>query len=545
VRGRLAAEVGPAALVLLAAVVWLRLRGAPGFPVDHAALPDGSDWPQYLAAAHVMAGDHDPGLLAAWPDWRKALYPWLLGLGVRAGAPREAALVLGWVGVVALAAGTWLSARVLAGRVAAAVAVGFAVAPAMMGHAPGWMTPYPLLGGAVALALGLAAWGARSQDAAVALSVAAGAVAGVAWALDVRGALAAVGGGAVLAGSCAVAWRRAWSGRARARAVLPVVAFLLAVLPAPVVERSVALTRLPAPGESTREARQPLPLQLLAQARVGRDEIAARGPAAVRAACPVLEVGAPGAVPGWSELRAAADLRCARALVAHNLAALGDDGELPAVGWWILPALAVLLAPRRRGDGAGLRGVAAAVVGVPWLGALAGAAWTLFPDRYLLVVLGPLAAGVAAGGACIGARLGGAVGSRAALAVAVLGGLLGPEPRPRAVPSRNGAAARAWLSSRVTPGDAWMDCAMLGLGALDLPRRTHPAPYNLYGSDAHACAAWVSDPTGGRAGDRWVVTVEGGPQGPPGASWRVEEVFAVQAMPQELAVALWRWDPAR
>jgi hypothetical protein len=556
--GMLRAEVGPAALVFVAALAWLWFRGAPGLAVDAGSLPDGSDWPQYLAAAHVMAGDRDPGLLAAWPDWRNALYPWLLGLGVRTGAPREAAILLGWLGTGALGAGAWLGARALAGRAAAAMAVVFVMAPAMMVHVPGWMNPYPLLGGAVALALGLAAWVpmalAHGWLRGTTLSLAAGGAAGVAFALDVRGALAVAGAGVVVVTASAGAWSRAWSRAARIRAVLPVLAFAFAALPAPVFERAVAVPRLPAPGQVTRAARQPLALQVLAQARVGRDELAARGPLPVRAACPVLDPGPPGAVPGWRELRAAYDPRCARALLAHNLDGLREDGELP-VGAWLLPLGAVLLVPRRRGDSGGGRWIGLGVVGVPWLGTLATAAWTLCPDRYLLVALGPLAAGAAAGVSLLGARLGRTRGSRGALGVAAVGLMLVPAPRPRSVPSRNGAAVRAWLAAAQRPGDAWMDCAMLGLGALDLPRRTHPAPYNLYGSDAHACAAWVADPSGGgREGDaplrpttsrqaRWLVTVEGGPQGPPGAAWRVEEVFVVQAMPQEPPVTLWRWDP--
>ncbi len=546
------------ALAVLAARFVTCLAAGPG----PAVLPEGSDWPQYLGAARMAAGDTEPALLAVWPDWRPAVYPRLLGAalawterGLAAdGRPGEhvaaAAHLVGVVGIAGVLLGGWALARALGGVRAGLATAVLLAAGTLLVPAAAWLNPYALLAGLVAGSLaGAATWlgddAPRSAGvAAWAGAFATGGLAGLAWGVDPRGivAVAAV----VLA---------AVAGRVRLRPVPRGASYVAAVLVGIVLGRS--LERACAPDGQV-GAKVAFTEQVRRQIGLAREEWVARGPAEVVHACggdladsPRSSLDVPGdsraGVPSIPMFTRA--LVCARSLLPYNLAERHRDGELPAWPFLLLAGLPFLAPARDTEHRRGVhRGVVLSVLGLPLAALLVNASIGLLPDRYLLVFLAPLLAGMGVGttmlvaGVCARVRAG---RWRELAGLVLVGGIVaaaacvGPAPRVRVGPSKNGAAARDWLRAHLTAGDAAMDCAGLGLGALWLPARLHPAPYNLTGSDAHGCDAWVHDGAFG-AGTHYVLTGSGGPRASAGPGWQVIDVFAAQTLPEEPPVTLWR-----
>ena len=271
------------AATLLGGSLWTILTARP----SPAALPVGSDWPQYLGAARMAAGDTEPSLLAVWPDWREAVYPRVLGTALawteRAATPADmpgahvaaAAHLVGVVCVAAMFVGGWALARALGGARAGLATAGLLAVSGLLAPAAAWLNPYALLAGLVALALAGAA-ACLPDDAAgrpvlTVGTLGTGVLAGVAWGVDPRGGVAALA--VVLA---------VLAGRVRLRPVPRGAMHLAIVLAGIALGRGGAATCAP---EGLVVERVPFSEQVQRQVVLAREEIVARGPAAVVAAC--------------------------------------------------------------------------------------------------------------------------------------------------------------------------------------------------------------------------------------------------------------------
>ena len=513
---------------LLCGVVAVALR-APRCAL--ASEPAGSDWPQYLAGAHaLLARGTDPSLAGAWPDWRHALYPMLLGLLSRTAEAVSAARALAWSGVLGMLVGAYLLARALGGRLAGGLAVALVASAATMPVALGWMNPYPLLSGLMAGSLGAAVGSSRSPD--LRWPLLSGLLAGAAWAVDPRGAIA-IGAAGLAVLLAAARSTRPW---------MPGAVFVVGVLAGPLVDR-IAAPRTHVGMDAEHLARVPLDRQEDEQRARTAEELAARGPSEVAAACTPMD--APG---------------CALALVRHNVGQRREDGDLPPgfVAWVALLALL----PRRRVSPRGghvarrvvgwrASALAFTTLGLPLAAAVWGASRVLFPDRYLLPFLPMLAVAIAVGAmrawdlaaarAQVLAHAGVAWVGAAALLLATV--LAMPRGRVREGASHNGAAVWAWVRASRASGDSVMDCAGLGLDARALPERLHGGRINPAGVDGHACLAWVRRPWDVGDAEAWVLTSAAGPLPSPGADWSLAQVFAAEVQPEEPAVSLWRRRP--
>ncbi len=507
------------AVVLGAAWVAARTDGTmlPGEPA-------GSDWPQYLAGAHtLLARGTDPDLAASWPDWRHALYPLALGWLAKAMPAVVAARTLAGVGLLLAGVGAALLARALGGVAAAVGAVVLLASVEAMPWAAGWMNPYPLLAGVGTLALGCGAWSARAGDARWA--AAAGLLGGLAWGIDPRGAVFAVGAaGAVLVGA----------GRAR-HAWVPGVALVGALALGPVLDR-VASPRTVVGQQVAALARVPLDRQAHEQRARTLEEVRSRGPQSLAAAC---------SEPGGAA--------CAASLLVHNVERRSADGDLPVLA--LLAVVALLprgrtlhgVRPRVLSGGRSVL-VSALVLGVPTLAAAYGASRVLFPDRYLLPFLPALCVGVAVGAGRLveggarawGARRALALAPVAAAALVAASAVLAPAPtRPREGLSHVGARVWAWAGATLKPRSVLMDCAGLGLEARALPGRLHAGRLNPSGIDGHACLAWARKPWDAPQ-DAWILTSDAGPIPAPGEGWASVEVFTSDREPAEPPVTAWR-----
>jgi len=149
-------------------------------------LPGGSDWGEYIRSADYI-WRHTPG--AHYTDWRRPLYPYLLGLGALAvGTYARAAVLLATASLYSMVLSAGLAARSLAGPWATLpAAVGVAAVPALLPTVR-WANLYPLEGALFGAAFAFGA--ATLRRGSPPLALLAGTCAGLCTLVDARGALA-------------------------------------------------------------------------------------------------------------------------------------------------------------------------------------------------------------------------------------------------------------------------------------------------------------------------------------------------------------------
>ena len=169
-------------LCCVAGLVGVGKRGAMDLPV-----PTSGGYMEYLELVEVF---RDPARVYQLNPWRKSTWGALVGgWGELTGRTTwEAAFDVTHVSVALIILGAALLARALAGPVAACAAALVAVAMVPLVESWLWLSPYPALGGATAVALGLGCVGARWKS--VPALVGAALAGGLALALDGRGVAA-------------------------------------------------------------------------------------------------------------------------------------------------------------------------------------------------------------------------------------------------------------------------------------------------------------------------------------------------------------------
>ncbi len=488
-RARWLAELG-FALGLSAALLLLLRPGVVFF-----GFPEGSDWETYISnTAYIWHGD--------WPeiiyqDWRKPLHAYTVGLlGEPSSYIRGAQLITAAsVGAMVLAAG--LMGRALASRAAGVVAALSAAALATMEPASRWVNHYPLLAGTAALALGLGAACLRWPRAGWALG--AGLFAGLCFAVDGRGLVAALAVAMMVLGAAV---------HARAtprRAVAVVLAASLGLGLATAVDQGLQHRYTPGLLGVADQLGNQRQVILTHYQSVGG------APEALDRACRLSE---PGAIDSLS-------WRCALALERENHQRLRAEGAQPPVAFALLLLLA--LAPGPRGWRDSLGGLA--VFGGSAAALIAGMAWVVYWDRYglqltvPLVAVAPVALHRLAGWSHRRWTSGwpawvpslGAAGLALLLATLVWPGwpmgaqgsaMAGAERHPGGDDGRLQLAA--WVREQATDDDLVIDCAGSSLFQLLLPRRLQVtrAPWHT-----PSCREWSRrpPPTEGRI---WFVTLE-------------------------------------
>ncbi len=459
--------------------------------------PCGSDWATYIENAAALWHPDWPDL--GFQDWRKPLHAFGVGLlGESLGYVRGAQwLTLG--STVALVLGAGLLARALGGRgsgVAAALMVALLPSLEQSGR---WVNVYPLLAGICALGLGVAALCLRWPRWPVAGAT--GLLAGLCWAVDLRGGLVGL---LVLI----VVVLAAWTLRARPRRSLGLlVAAALGVALGWGLDGGLQAKL----GQSTRA----LVEQVEVQARVS---LGPRLPPEVQAACE--GVGEDGLVPRPG---------CARKLLPHNQAELEGMGALPPWSWWLLllPALLPASWGRRSSLGALL------LLGGPLAAMLLGMSLVHYPERYVLPQLAPLVVLLPLGlqrlGDAWAARLGRGrplvlVGAAVLATVSFVWPGLPPWTRAPVDHCRadgvrveglaeSRQAVLAWTRAGMSPGDLLLDCSGSAFALRLLPQRAaiRDAPPN-----SATCELWLREPPSAE-GSVWLVGLlgEGDPRLPP------------------------------
>lgn len=489
-----------AGLALGLGLLWVR-----GFAFVPLALPLGPDWHQYYMAAWKLS----VGVAQDYPAFRMPLYPWVLAALGASGGYAQAAVVISSLSCLVLVVAAALLARALAGRWAGALAAVAVASVTTTLESARWAAQYPFL--AALTGLGLAAGAASVRWPGLGWPLLAGLGAGLCWATDVRGIVAAVIAAAlVLLG--ARRGHRAWAGPllfAAGAASGPLLQRALEVIPRPSAAWLLQFQRSQTLGDI-----QGLGMQDLAP-WCGQEWLAL---------APLQAAVAP----------------CGRALLWHNLRALGP--ELPF--GLALCALGVLLAlaPGK----AGWRGAAASLVLFVGVGvALAAAAsLALLPGRYVLQFAAPAAALVPVGLVRIAQTL-----PRGRLAVpwlmlAGVGWLL-TVARPAPPPSRVGpmevvqARILAEVRARMAPDDLLLDCSHnLKVEVALLPHIHHPEPA-AFGEapDPGRCQRWARWPDPG-VGARWLITDQDRMlTGVMGRDWHA----VAQHEEQGQRGVLWRW----
>ncbi len=443
----------PLILGLLAGL-WLLLHPA----MLRFGYPHGADWANYLECAGHLHLDPE---LFPYNEWRKPLYPWLVGLLGQLGSYVAAAQWLALGGALCTVLGAGLLARVLAGSWAGGLAALSAGAMSVVVDGSWWVNPYPLVGGVTAVALAAGAWTARWPHPVTALL--AGLAGGLAWALDGRGVVVAA----------AVPLLAALAPLAPRRRALLVGLALLGLAVAPSADRGlVALHDLP---------QRSLSSQLEMQHSLPRGPYAKSDPAvaAEARACKHSRGPADGLASLWDE--------CAQQRRAVSVRLLRRFGHIPPV----LPALGALLLVLLPAGWGRRSSLVAAAVFLPTVAVTALAmSWVPYVERYilpsavLLACLGPVALlGLVA---VLGRRWPGRW-------VAVTGPLLGlaclllvfPRMQPGDLLSPLDSIARrkgespdqvdprellaGWARDELGPDDLLLDCSELRLDVLFLP----------------------------------------------------------------------------
>ena len=155
------------------------------YTLPHIDHPLGSDWGHYFTVAEYIWEPKD-GL--AYPDFRKPYFGWVLGgLGQWLGF-FPAAQIIGRISMLVMVFSAALLGWALAGRWAGLAAC--FIVPLMPLTMDGalWVNHYPLLGAVTGLSVASAAMSTRSNH--LCWPMLAGLMGGVAYALDMRGAIA-------------------------------------------------------------------------------------------------------------------------------------------------------------------------------------------------------------------------------------------------------------------------------------------------------------------------------------------------------------------
>ncbi len=443
-----------AALAQLHAILG-RLRPPPS--------ADGPDWSQYFAAGWKLVH----GIAEDYPRFRLPLYPWLvatLGETTSYQAAAEGLSLASVVGCVVLAA---VLARLLGGPWAAAVAPWVALYAPALAASSRWSSQYAPF--ALLVGLGVTSAVVAAGTGRVGAAAAAGVVAGLGWAFDVRGATVAVLGALLVLGGMRGGWR----------AVLAPAAFVAAFTVGPWIQGHLEVIPRPDAGSL-----------VLEQRAMTLDEVWQPLDPAVRAAC----AGSPRThLPRLDGLTGP----CGRASLASNAATLART--LPGGGWGalLLTGLAVLA-----GRGVRDRWTTAVALGGPIAAVLLAAAWLpALPQRYLLVFVVPfvVVAPVAVG------RVLGRLGNVGDVVAAVVTGValftfVGRPAEAVQGDLRNATvrAAIAALADRTLGADgALLDCTPDGKVGLSMAPRHPPADPADLGEHARpaTCRAWLREPT--------------------------------------------------
>jgi hypothetical protein len=480
----------PLLLGLLLALIWLLQPDWFRFGYPH-----GADWDTYLASTGAMWLDPEH---FRYNEWRRPLYPWLLGLLGGGGSYVLAAQWLALLGTLATVTGSGLLARALAGPWAGGLAALSAAWLPVVVDGSFWVNPYPLAGGVTALALAAAAWACRWPGWwASGLS---GLLGGLCWALDSRG-LAVAAAVPLLVALGPAPWRR--------RALLVVLA-VAGIAVGQLGDRALV---------TVHDLRlRPLSSQLELQHGLGRGPEVAGEPM-VRA-----------------EAEACADVRhqaltpaallddCASHRRRLSAGTLRAEGELPP----LLPSVGLLLLTLIPAGWGRRSSLASALIWLPSLAALLlGMSWVPYVERYLLPVAALLAAlapvALLRAGSLV-ARLGPsrwlrAVGpSLAALWLLAVHPSIHPHAlthplwhiaaRKAEIPARHDprVAMARWAQESIGPEDLLLDCAELRLEPMLLPRRL-----SLWDAPPHdrACRERMAEPPQVE-GELWLLSVHGG-----------------------------------
>lgn len=475
-------------LVTVAALSW----STGGY--REQATPTGSDWFEYRAGAHILIHHEEESL---FPAWRSALYPLLLGLaGERMGYTR-AATWLSSSAVVVMALSAALGAWALAGRWAAWSAALAAMLMPVVPAGSHWMTPYPMAGAVVGVALALGVWAVRRPS--LPCLCLAGLAAGFGWGLDSR-CLPLVPCVVVLAGVGLLSLR----GEDVLYRLSLALLFGACLSVGPFIEHQVAVKDH---------------ANLLEHVEAVATGDQSWGPDL----SPGRAAGEQGLAENLSSLEEAAG-QLAEGLTWQRMGGailrMVRDRTLPPLP---LLGLVLLVVVPRRGEastifaGVVVLAVLAFYVFVPVALVPVGARHSLFFIAPLAMVT-PVVIYRAVGlvlRPVLGVLARPAAASAAFVAVLVVWAERPPAGQHSYAEDEAVRAIATWLGPRLGESDTLRECAVLGLEPVWYPKRLHDGSLDPYGGDWESCVLYLENPGGG-AGTRWLVTVDPTGMVPPG-----------------------------
>jgi hypothetical protein len=339
--------------------------------IDH---PMGSDWAQYFTVAEIIWHD-DPHL---YPPFRKPFFGLVLGLFGEYLGYLNAAQLIGRLCAVLMVIAAGMGAWALVGPIAGVLASCFVVLMPLVMDGALWVNNYPLLGASSSMAL--AAGAAMCRWPRLGWALVAGASAGMATALDVRGIVVVPAVVALLVlGLPWGQWRR--------------VGLLCLALAGPLV------SFMAYDGWLTRTFEVPQ-FTLESQLRVQRQAVLEpirRGQyvdtPALQDACGDVTASQPALQPWVEVLDLYRTDSCASALSHYSYGPLRDNRILPGPLTLMLLPLTLLPIAWRRERRTWFQSSAASLVvfGIPTLTVLTGMSWVFYSDRYLLPFGGVLA----------------------------------------------------------------------------------------------------------------------------------------------------------
>ena len=498
-------------LALACLLLWW--RGSAFVPMD---LPVGPDWHQYFMAAWKLS------LRSAvdYPEFRMPLYPGLIAWLGRSMGYGQASLIMSSVGMVLVVLAAALLTRALTGPWAAGLAALSVPMVATNAEATRWASQYPVFAAITGLALACGAALVRWPR--WPLALAAGALAGLAWATDARGDAMALAAGllVLLAVTSPGRW---WQ-----RGLRPLL-FALGASLGPLLQLNLQVIPRPISAYLFQFQRQ-----------MAIEEIQSQQVAGLHDVCNLAFLKEASLSTAWQH-------PCGQTLFSHNFAEYAM--ELPFGLWLSIGAALLVLLP----GGRGWRGVLAAGLALaPPLAALALAATLIdVPDRYVVQFAAPLAALVPvaiwrccrtvlppswAWAVSTGVTMG------AGLYLLAMGPPSGRSVQPLTVlrPVQQVRAALAGdVQQIVASEDLLLDCTHdLRVEVSLLPHIHHPDPPAFREApDVGGCRDWAIEPPQG-SGRTWLLTDGSGLlQDPPGAGW---EEMARRKSAGRIGV-LWRW----
>ena len=418
-------------------------------------LPGGSDWGEYIRSADYI-WRHTPG--AHYTDWRRPLYPYLLGLGALAvGTYARAAVLLATASLYSMVLSAGLAARSLAGPWATLpAAVGVAAVPALLPTVR-WANLYPLEGALFGAAFAFGA--ATLRRGSPPLALLAGTCAGLCTLVDARGALAIPVAAVLVLGGI----RRPGQG------IALVVLFVLPIVALHLGEARVV------------EAWHLKQMTILEQLHGQHDLTTTKAGAMafdndVTRQCKIT-TGKPTDLPPLFGV-------CPDAVRNSNLRALAVTRMFPSPRWFLLAAL--LFVPRR--EAWRLWGATLVSYGGMFVAIGLGLGLAAWPERYALpyavpiVVLAPVVLAGLVGEDRLGPRL-------AALALAVTVGGFGSGAASLRDASDSAMEVGAQriadrVAAEVPDGETLLDCTDFSIDLVTLPAQRHtPSAFNF----ANAC----------------------------------------------------------